>query len=399
MTNSPALRAAQAFVADDPALRVEPFGQGLINDTFLVTASDGRRLILQRLSRKAFPQPERVQANLRALLAHVATRQQGDQRQLKLPGTHPTRDGADSWTDSDGGFWRALEYIGHTRTLTRLNNPLQAGEVGFALGRFHALVCDLDPGRLQITREGFHQTPMYYERFWTAASSITGNPDADGIEATTYASLHSGPRLHPGVEARAAGQGWPGGGLAELRFCLDFATARAGIVDALESARRAGRLPVRVIHGDPKLDNLLFDESGRRVVALIDLDTAQPGLVHYDLGDCLRSACNPAGESPTDPREAHFDLDLCRAILKGYFDETRGFLTREELHLLPVATRLIPFELGLRFLTDHLNGDRYFKVAYRGHNLLRAATQFRLAESIEGNLDRISALVAELARS
>ncbi|MEK7734555.1 MAG: phosphotransferase, partial [Pseudomonadota bacterium] len=204
MTNSSALRAAQAFVADDPALRVEPCGQGLINDTFLVTAGDGRRLILQRLSRKAFPQPERVQANLRALLAHVATRQQGDQRQLKLPGTHPTRDGADSWADSDGGFWRALEYIGHTRTLTRLNDPLQAGEVGFALGRFHALVCDLDPGRLQITREGFHQTPMYYERFRTAASSIAGNPNADGIEATTYASLHSGPRLHPGVEARAA---------------------------------------------------------------------------------------------------------------------------------------------------------------------------------------------------
>lgn len=381
MTNSSALRAAQAFVPDDPGLRVEPFGQGLINDTFLVTAHDDRRLILQRLSRKAFPQPERVQANLRALLAHVATRQQGDQRQLKLPGTHPTRDGADSWTDSDGGFWRALEYIGHTRTLTRLNNPLQAGEVGFALGRFHALVRDLDPGRLQITREGFHQTPMYYERFRTAASSIAGNQDADGIEA------------------RAAGQGWPGGGLAELRFCLDFATTRADIVDALESARRAGRLPVRVIHGDPKLDNLLFDESGRRVVALIDLDTAQPGLVHYDLGDCLRSACNPAGESPTDPREARFDLDLCRAILKGYFDETRGFLTREELHLLPVAARLIPFELGLRFLTDHLNGDRYFKVAYRGHNLLRAATQFRLTASIEDNLDRLATLIAELARA
>ena len=203
---------------------------------------------------------------------------------------------------------------------------------------------------------------MYYERF-QAAAGITSKPED------------------------------------ELRFCLDFANARGGIVDTLESARRAGRLPVRVIHGDPKLDNLLFDESGRQVVALIDLDTAQPGLVHYDLGDCLRSACNPAGESPKDPREAHFDLDLCRAILKGYLDETRGFLTSEELHLLPVAARLIPFELGLRFLTDHLNGDRYFKVAYRGHNLLRAATQFRLTASIEDNLDRLAILVGELARA
>lgn len=363
MTDSPALRAAHAFVPDDPGLTAEPYGQGLINDTYIVKTSDGRRLILQRLNRQAFPQPERVQANLRALLAHLSTRPQNPDRRLILPSTHSAVDGADHYTDGDGGFWRALDYIDCTRTVTRLENTGQAGEVGFALGRFHALVHDLVPDRLQVTREGFHQTPMYYERFQAAATGI-GNKLDD-----------------------------------ELRFCLDFANARGSIVDTLESARRTGRLPVRIIHGDPKLDNLLFDETGRHVVALIDLDTAQPGLVHYDLGDCLRSACNPAGESPKDAREARFDLDWCRAILKGYLDETRGFLTAEELHLLPVAARLIPFELGLRFLTDHLNGDRYFKVAYRGHNLLRAATQFRLTASIEDNLDKIASLVAELARA
>ncbi len=363
MTAPLALRAAQAFVPDDPGLTAEPYGQGLINDTYIVKASDGRRLILQRLNRQAFPQPERVQENLRALLAHVATRAQNPGRRLNLPGTHFTVDGADHYTDRDGGFWRALDYIEGTRTVTRLENSGQAGEVGFALGRFHALVHDLAPDRLQVTREGFHQTPMYYERFRLAAG-------------------HAGSELD-----------------GQLRFCLDFANSRGGIVDVLESARREGKLPLRVIHGDPKLDNLLFDERGERVVALIDLDTAQPGLVHYDLGDCLRSACNPVGESPKNPQEAHFDLDLCRAILRGYLDETRGFLTADELQLLPVAARLIPFELGLRFLTDHLNGDRYFKVAYRGHNLLRAATQFRLTESIEGQMDRLATMVGELARS
>ena len=363
MTNSLALRAAQAFVPDDPGLSAEPYGQGLINDTYIVKASDGRRLILQRLNRQAFPQPERVQANLRALLAHVAARPQNPGRRLNLPGTHLAVDGADHFTDDDGGFWRALDFIGGTRCITKLENTAQAGEVGFALGRFHALVHDLPADRLQATREGFHQTPMYYERFRAAAAHAGDTPDGD------------------------------------LRFCLDFANQRDDIVDALESARRAGKLPLRVIHGDPKLDNLLFDERGERVVALIDLDTAQPGLVHYDLGDCLRSACNPAGESPEDPRAARFDLDLCRAILQGYLHETRGFLTGEELQLLPVAARLIPFELGLRFLTDHLNGDRYFKVAYRGHNLLRAATQFRLTESIEGQLDRLTVMVGELARA
>ncbi len=363
MTDPLALRAAQAFVPDDPGLSAEPYGQGLINDTYIVKASDGRRLILQRLNRQAFPQPERVQANLRTLLTHVSTRPQQPGRRLALPGTHFTVDGDDHYTDADGGFWRALDYIERTRTVTRLENTGQAGEVGFALGRFHALVQDLPPDRLQVTREGFHQTPMYYERFRSATSHVNGEPDS------------------------------------ELRFCLDFANARAGIVDTFESARREGKLPLRIIHGDPKLDNLLFDETGRRVVALIDLDTAQPGLVHYDLGDCLRSACNPAGESPKDARDARFDLDWCRAILQGYLGETRSFLTSEELRLLPAAARLIPFELGLRFLTDHLNGDRYFKVVYRGHNLLRAATQFRLTENIEGQLDRLAALVGELARA
>jgi Ser/Thr protein kinase RdoA (MazF antagonist) len=360
MTDPLAQLAAKAFVPDDPGLRVEPHGQGLINDTYIVSAGGGRRLILQRLNPRAFPQPERVQANLRALLAHLAGRAPADGGPV-LPGSPRTADGADHYTDPEGGFWRALDFIDHTRTLARLENATQARAVGFALGRFHALAHDLPPERLLVTREGFHQTPLYHERFRAAAAAFREKPDA------------------------------------ELRFCLDFAHARGDIVDTLEAARRSGRIPVRVIHGDPKLDNLLFDEAGERVVALIDLDTAQPGLVHYDLGDCLRSACNPAGESPKDARAARFDLDWCRAILEGYLGETRGFLTAEELRLLPAAARLIPFELGLRFLTDHLNGDRYFKVAYRGHNRLRAATQFRLTESVEGHLDRIAALVGELA--
>jgi len=363
MTESPALRAAKAFVPDDPGLGAKPYGQGLINDTYIVSASNGRRLILQRLNRKAFPHPERVQANLRILLDHVAGRLEANGRRLIHPGTLLARDGADHFTDPDGDFWRASEYIERTRTISKLENTHQAAETGFALGRFHALVQDLPPERLQVTREGFHQTPMYFERFQKAVSA---HPDEVNNE---------------------------------LRFCVDFANARAGIVDTLESAKRLGKLPLRVIHGDPKLDNLLFDETGRHVVALIDLDTVQAGLVHYDLGDCLRSACNPAGESPEDPREARFDLDLCRAILEGYLAETRSFLTADELRLLPAAARLIPFELGLRFLTDHLNGDRYFRVAYRGHNLLRAATQFRLTASIEDKLDSLAMLVGELARS
>jgi Ser/Thr protein kinase RdoA (MazF antagonist) len=183
-----------------------------------------------------------------------------------------------------------------------------------------------------------------------------------------------------------------------VRDCLAFVDARAATVDVLEKAKASGALPLRTVHGDPKLDNVLFDSASGRAVGLVDLDTVQPGLLHYDLGDCLRSACNPAGESPPDPAAARFDLELARAILASYLAETRGFLTAAELDYLPEAIRLIPLELGMRFLADHFDGDRYFKVEYRGHNLLRARTQFALTASVEARLDAIRATIAALGR-
>ena len=184
-----------------------------------------------------------------------------------------------------------------------------------------------------------------------------------------------------------------------LRFCIEFANAREAIVGILEDAKRQGVLTLRVIHGDPKVDNVLFDAVDDRAISLIDLDTVQAGLLHYDIGDCLRSACNAAGESPRSASEARFDLGLCEALLSRYLAETHAFLTPADLRFLPDAIRLIPFELGLRFLADHLNGDVYFKVQWRGHNLLRAETQFRLTESIELQLPAIRTLVSDTATS
>jgi Ser/Thr protein kinase RdoA (MazF antagonist) len=232
------------------------------------------------------------------------------------------------------------------------------------LGQFHALAHDLDPARLHTTRQRFHDTPWYFERFRTVlAGSAVNENDAD------------------------------------LRDGIEFAQARGERVAVLEDARRRGDLRPHVIHGDPKVENVLFDTASGAAVSLIDLDTVQPGLLHYDLGDCLRSACNPAGETPADPAQAWFDLDLCRALLTGYLAETRGLLTDTDLQYLPDAIRLIPFELGLRFFTDHLQGDTYFKVAWRGHNLHRARTQFQLTASIEAQHEAIRALVAQLAHA
>lgn len=353
-------RIAREFVSENDHLSVEPLGEGLINDTFLVTAKQprGERFVLQRINRRVFPEPRLIMENLRVLLNHVRERQAGSDRirDLRLPDIRPTRAGSGFWVDDDGDFWRALSFIPDTRSHSVLQDAAQAEEVGYALGRFHALTGDLDAGSLHDTLPGFHIAPRYLARFDRVV--------ADGIKVSET---------------------------TELRFALDFLDTRRSVFAVLEEAK----LPLRVIHGDPKLNNVLFDAQSGRAASLIDLDTVKPGLVHYDLGDCLRSTCNRSGEAAECAANVRFDLDICRAILRAYFAEAGAFLTDIERYYLYDAIRLLPLELGLRFLTDHLEGDRYFKVERPGQNLQRALVQFRLAESVEAQEKFIRQLIRE----
>jgi Ser/Thr protein kinase RdoA (MazF antagonist) len=334
---------ARSFDFGGDIAAVEPHGRGLINDTFLVTTTTGRQAILQRLNRRVFHAPERVMANLRLVSDHVRrTPQRG--AVLRLPEIVATRAGKDFVIDDDGGFWRALGYIEKTRTLTELANARQAGQVGFALGRFHALLHHL--------------------------------AQLDAVVAGASAGIEE-----PDVEA-----------------CLRTVERRRELAAVLESAKRSGALTELPVHGDPKLNNFLFDSAGNRCEGLIDLDTVQPGLLHCDVGDCLRSGCNRAGESPADLAAVRFDAGLAQAILEGYFAETAAFLSHHDWEHFYDAIRLIPFELGLRFLTDHLEGDAYFKVKHRGHNLQRARVQFRLLEQIEDAEGEIRRMLAAMRK-
>ncbi|HKQ30825.1 MAG TPA: phosphotransferase [Burkholderiales bacterium] len=350
---------AAAFDLGGTVVDVKPLGRGLINDTFLVTTDNGYA-VLQRINRRAFPRPELVMQNLRRLSDHIATRD--DAACLRLPRIVPARDGKDFVLDERDGFWRTITYIENTDTFDTVTSMQQASEIGAALGRFHALADGLDPAGLHATRPGFHQTPLYYARFDEAARR-TGATPSD----------------------------------ADMNWCIGFARARSNIVSVLEDARQRGELKLRVIHGDTKLDNFLFDTTSGRAVSLIDLDTVQPGLVHYDVGDCIRSAANPVGESPPDAEQARFDLGICEAVLSSYLAQARSVLSPSDIAHLYDAIRLIPFELGLRFLTDHLEGDVYFKTQWRGHNLHRARVQFRLTADIEKNETSIRALVTASA--
>jgi Ser/Thr protein kinase RdoA (MazF antagonist) len=170
---------------------------------------------------------------------------------------------------------------------------------------------------------------------------------------------------------------------SEARRLRQFVEARREFAGVLENARKAGDLIERPIHGDPKITNVMIDQFTGKGTCIVDLDTVKPGLIHYDIGDAVRSSCNPAGEETTDLNDVFLDLELFEALVRGYLAEAKGFLTDEDKRYLFDSIRLITFELGLRFFADYLAGDVYFKTSHEGQNLNRARVQFALCESIE----------------
>ena len=352
-----AARAAGKFARDRSSLELQPLGRGLINDTFLVSTGVFR-FVLQRINRHVFPDPAAVMSNLRTVTEHVRrVHNRSNHRGWRLPELIPTLAGEDFHRDDEGACWRAITFIENSHGLPAVKEPGQAEQVGRALGRFHMLVGGLPPDSLHDTLPGFHVTPLYLARFDEMLRDAPPQPASP-----------------------------------ELREALDFVETRRPGADVLENARHSGALRLRVIHGDPKLDNVLFDNHTGQAVSLIDLDTVKPGLIHYDLGDCFRSCCNTAREGHVD---GAFDPGIFRPILKGYLAEAADILTQHDRDYFHDAIRLLPFELGLRFLIDHLAGDVYFKVAQPGDNLIRALGQFRLARSVEAQEGEIRKIVAD----
>jgi Ser/Thr protein kinase RdoA (MazF antagonist) len=273
----------------------------------------------------------------------------------------PALDGSDYYVDSQGGFWRALSFVAGSICHQTIQGIDHAREAGYALGRFHALISDLDPQKLYDTLEGFHITPRYLRHF-------------DRVRASYDAT-----RITP-----------------QVAYGLDFIKDRQSWASVLEDAKARGELVTRPIHGDPKINNIMIDRDTEQAISLVDLDTVKPGLVHYDIGDCLRSCCNTLGEETERLDDVTFDTALCRAILEGYLDQASQFLGKNDYAYLYDAIRLIAFELGLRFFTDYLEGNVYFKARHPEHNLMRALVQFKLTESIEAQEDEIQAIIQDL---
>lgn len=356
--------AAGRFNGGGPIADVREFGNGNVNDTFLVTPGGAQKpFILQRLNTRVFQRPDLVMQNLGVFSAHALKRLEdyplGPGRRWEIPRILITPDLMDHWIDPSGSFWRAMSFIEGAESVDTVHDLEHAEEIGRAVGIFHSLVRDLPAEKLADTLEGFHVTPEYLRRY-------------DSVLAARKPALSS-----------------------DMRFCTDFINSRRGLAQVLEDAKARGVLALRPIHGDPKANNILIDAKTRQAVAIVDLDTVKPGLLHYDIGDCLRSSCNPWGEDAGEG-EARFEPDLCRAVLRGYFSAGGKFLTRTDREYIFDAVRLIAFELGLRFFTDYLEGNVYFKVAGEEQNLARALVQFQLAASIEAQEGVIRRLIREM---
>jgi len=368
---------AGAFAGFQAVEAVSPLGHGNINTTYLVEGAGFEPFVLQRLNTAVFPKPQLVMGNLLAVSAHVEGRLQREDQAAEggrwmLPRVLRSA-GGEPWLVEGEEFWRAISFVPDTTSLDALETPGQAREVGYGLGRFHELLHDLPCDQLADTLEGFHITPGYLSHYHAVCA-------AHGDDLAPAARERRRQGRDPGREA----------------WAHHFVAQREGWAGVLEEAKARGELPLRPIHGDPKVNNVLLDASSGKAVALVDLDTVKPGLVHYDIGDCLRSGCNPLGEETTAFERVSFDLALCDALLEGYGAVAHRFLSPADHHYFYDAIRLLSFELGVRFFSDHLAGDVYFHKQRPGHNLDRALVQFHLTASIEAQEKEIRGLLAQL---
>ena len=339
---------------------LQPFGNGNINDTFLAiyrnTFSE-TQVILQRVNRNVFPRPEVIMDNMHEITRHCHEKLEADakagrdDRVWQMPRIIKAKDSKDYVVDENNDVWRVITRIMSAHAFDVAQGPEHALECGSALGHFHYLVSDMDPTLLTDPLPGFHVTSGYLKAYDdTLATPAAQELLKASMEATRLAKF---------VEERR-----------DLALCL-------------ERAEQAGELKKRMFHGDPKVNNIMIDDVTGKGTAIIDLDTVSPGLIHMDFGDALRSICNPAGEEETNLSKVVFNEDLAVAFCRGYMREAGAFMTDADREYLFDSIRLMPFELGIRFFQDYLNGNVYFKTKQPEQNLNRARVQFRLCESIE----------------
>ena len=338
---------------------VERYGNGHINDTYLVTQD---RYILQRINTNIFKDPYGLMENIEnvtVFLREKIVMMDGDPERETLS-VIPTIHGESCYKYDENNYFRMYKFVENTVAIENDKTYETLYQAGRGFGRFQKMLDDFPVEKLHETIKDFHHTPKRVEALKTAIAQDAAGRAADVQE--------------------------------EIRFALDHADFTHAVVNGLEE----GTIPLRVTHNDTKINNILFDENTLEAVCVIDLDTVMPGSALYDFGDALRIGGSTGAEDEVDLDKVSFDLEAFRAFAKGYCGEMGEKLTPREVELLPLSAKLMTYECGIRFLTDYLNGDTYFKIHRPGHNLDRARNQFKLVADMDAKQEAMKEIIQEV---
>ena len=340
-----------------------PYGCGHINDTYTACfkkeSGEFHRYILQRINNKVFKEPEKLMENIQGVTEFL-------QKKIINNGGDPLREtltiiltveGESYYKSSQGDYWRGYIFIEDAETYQIVESTTDFYNAGKAFGTFQMLLNDYPAHKLHETIPNFHHTAKRYSAFEAALKNDVMNRAKDIEE--------------------------------EIKFVKNRVSDTSVIVDMLKE----GQLPLRVTHNDTKYNNVMIDNGSRKGLCVIDLDTVMPGSSLYDFGDSIRFGTNTAAEDEKDLSKVWMDIELFESFTKGFMESAGESLTKKEIELLPLSAKIMTLECGIRFLTDYLNGDTYFKIHREGHNLDRARTQFKLVADMEEKYERMKEVV------
>ena len=341
---------------------------GHINDTIHVNieTDDGRNFeyVLQKINKNVFKRPDLLMENYVGVteFLHKKIEQAGGDTDRETLNVIKTRDGKSYYLDGEGEYYRLTKFVTDSMSYDKVERPEQFYESAVAFGNFQYQLKDYPADTLHETIVNFHNTPDRFRQLTEAIETDKCNRLGEVIE--------------------------------EVEFCRK----REAFTHTLENARAEGKLPLKVTHNDTKLNNILFDKNTGAPLCVVDLDTIMPGYSVNDFGDSIRFGATTALEDEADLSKVNFDINLYELYVKGFIEGAKGGLTESELEMLPIGAIMMTLECGMRFLTDYLSGDTYFKILREKHNLDRARNQFKLVADMEQQLDKMREIVKKYSQ-
>ena len=360
-TKEELLNILDQFTLAEKVVSAEPFGNGHINDTLKVTNEKGEiKYVLQRINHLIFTNVDMLQSNINTVTTHIREKLEAkgeNDIDRKVLTFLPTKDGKPYYFDGDS-YWRVCLFIPNSKSYEEVT-PELSYEAGKAFGDFQSMLSDLPEGSLGETIPNFHNMEFRLQQF------------------------------HDAVKAHAAGR------LEEVKDLIEEVEKRAEAMCIQERLYREGKLQKRTNHCDTKVNNMMFDADTDKVLCVIDLDTVMPGFVLSDIGDFIRTGANTGAEDDENLDNVNVNMDIFKAYTRGYMETAKAFLSPLEISLLPYGGRLLTYMQTVRFLTDYINGDTYYKIHSPKHNLIRTKAQFKLLQSLEEHAEEMDGFMKE----